>query len=54
VVLLFLNSIYYAKNSLVFWEYAAAFGTPGLDPIVVVLYSQIGMMCTFCGVSSTT
>jgi hypothetical protein len=42
------------KIAFLFWHMTAAFGTPGLDPIAVVLYSKIGMMCTFCGVCSTT
>jgi hypothetical protein len=35
------------KIAFLFWNMIAAFGTPGSDPVAVVLYSQIGMMCTF-------
>jgi hypothetical protein len=46
-------SIYYAENCLFFWDMTGSCGTPGSDHVAVVLYSQIGMMFTFCGIRST-
>jgi hypothetical protein len=37
------------KIAFHFWDMIAAFGIPSSDLVVVVLYSQTRMMCTFCG-----
>jgi hypothetical protein len=41
------------KIVFLFWDMTVAFGTHGSDPVTVVLYSWIGMVCTFCGDCST-